>query len=307
MIYAMLGSIVFTVQNAPTALSENHRANFAEHKTIDGRPKLQALGTELTEINLSISLNYKTGGVESRYQALVAAKESQKALPLIFGWSKIKGNFVITELKERTLFSDAYGNALKREIDLVLLEFVGDTQEHPIGLALQTGANKLIGGVLPATARDVFTTLTSTVSAAIKVYKNVKRYVLTAKDVFNTIKNSPSSLLSIAYLLPSLIKSTDSLLVDIGVTATSALDVDWGEWNMFASAMSEMYFSVSDLKNYLTADKTTNPHWLENSENSINQLNNLLDEIEPVANTMTSWVIMRNDREVINDANMAHS
>ena len=65
--------------------------------------------------------------MESRYQALLAAKAKQEALALMWG-SKYKGNFVITDISSTTLFTDGKGNALAREMNISLREFVGNSQ-----------------------------------------------------------------------------------------------------------------------------------------------------------------------------------
>lgn len=87
--YFMLGNIAFEPVNL-TDFSETHSADFAEHAVLKGKPRLQAMGEKLTEFSLAIRLHHKIGGVESRYQALLAAKAKQEALALIWEPANIK-------------------------------------------------------------------------------------------------------------------------------------------------------------------------------------------------------------------------
>lgn len=80
--YFMLSNIAFEPVNL-TEFSEQHTAEFAEHAVLKGKPRLQAMGEKLNELNFALRLHHTIGGVESRYQALLEAKAKQAALALI--------------------------------------------------------------------------------------------------------------------------------------------------------------------------------------------------------------------------------
>ncbi|WP_460036609.1 phage tail protein, partial [Mannheimia haemolytica] len=98
--YFMLGNIAFEPVNL-TEFSEQHTAEFAEHAVLKGKPRLQAMGEKLNELNFSLRLHHTIGGVESRYQALLEAKAKQAALALIWG-SRYKGDYVIVDISSTT-------------------------------------------------------------------------------------------------------------------------------------------------------------------------------------------------------------
>ena len=152
MSYALLGHIAFDLLNAPTALDEKHSATYAQHDVLSGRPRLQAIGNELTELTLNLNLHYMLGSVDGRYQELILAKENQQALALVIGFNQFKGYFVIVDIQSQALYSDALGNTLAREVSVTLREFVGEQGQDILGLALQFGANSPIGALLPAGA-----------------------------------------------------------------------------------------------------------------------------------------------------------
>lgn len=146
--YLMLGTIALEPIDV-TDFSEIQAARFAEHQVLKGKPRLQAMGESLAELNLSVRLHHKIGGVERRYQALLAAKAKQDALALIWGRGKFKGNFVITDIHSNTLFTDKYGNVLCRELTINLKEYVGELKNNLLGAALNIGKGSLLGSILP--------------------------------------------------------------------------------------------------------------------------------------------------------------
>ena len=140
--YFMLGNIAFEPVNL-TDFSETHSADFAEHAVLKGKPRLQAVGEKLTELSFAIRLHHKIGGVESRYQALLSAKAKQEALALIWGAGKYKGNYVITDISSSTLFTDAKGNALAREMNISLREICRQWTKQPTGCGVKCGRKTL--------------------------------------------------------------------------------------------------------------------------------------------------------------------
>lgn len=180
--YFMLGNIAFEPVNL-TDFSETHSADFAEHAVLKGKPKLQAMGEKLTDLSFAIRLHHKIGGVESRYQLLLSAKAKQDTLALIWG-SKYKGNFVITDISSTTLFTDGKGNALAREMNINLKEFVGNGQAGLLGAALNVGGKSLLGSILPQGLVNTLSTAKRAVSRAVEIYQQGKRAV---DEVRNTV------------------------------------------------------------------------------------------------------------------------
>ena len=63
---------------------------------------------------------------------------------------------MITDISSATLFTDKFGNALAREMNITLREFVGDMDDNPLGAALNLGSNSLLGSILPEGARKLY-------------------------------------------------------------------------------------------------------------------------------------------------------
>ena len=100
--FAMLGDVRFELLSSFTDFEETHTAAYAKHEVLAGRPRLQAMGNELTEIRFSLRLHWKLGNPDTAYRGLIAAKEAQEALALVYGSGRHAGWFVISSISSRT-------------------------------------------------------------------------------------------------------------------------------------------------------------------------------------------------------------
>lgn len=107
--FAQLGDVPFELLNSFTDLEETHEAQFAKHEVLQGRPRLQAMGNALTELKFGIRLHWRLGDVDAAYKGLVAAKEAQQAVSLVYGSGRFAGWFVIERLAARTRMMDQHG------------------------------------------------------------------------------------------------------------------------------------------------------------------------------------------------------
>ncbi|EXI62230.1 hypothetical protein MHD_10305 [Mannheimia granulomatis] len=214
--YALLGNITFDLLNAPSAFDERRLASFAEHSVLAGKPKLQAMGLELTEITLQLKLHHKLGNVEQRYQSLLTAKETQEALALVLGFSQFKGHFVITEISSGILFSDLEGNALARDVSITLREFVGDSGQGLLGAALSIGGNLPLSSILPKGLSGFVSKTSELVNKGIRVYRQVRQTIGDVRDavsVMRALASNPSEALA---QLPNVLVSLGSSLSGLG-------------------------------------------------------------------------------------------
>ena len=308
--YFMLGNIAFEPVNL-TDFSETHSADFAEHAVLKGKPKLQALGEKLTDLSFAIRLHHKIGGVESRYQSLLSAKAKQEALALMWG-SKYKGNFVITDISSTTLFTDGKGNALAREMNISLKEFVGNSQQGLLGVALNVGGKSLLGSILPKGLTNTLSTVKSAVSRGVELYQQGKRAVDEVRNtvaVVRQLAHDPAS--ALAYL-PSTLANLDNALGGFGelVGMQSAFE----GVRQYLPAISEFSRDVSAVYDDLqimkqsfsraSADSEWN-NWFTPADNALAEINERLDNSANSVAKMTAWIVLREDEdvEILNDPN----
>lgn len=304
--YFMLGNIAFEPVNL-TDFSETHSADFAEHAVLKGKPRLQAMGEKLTDLSFAIRLHHKIGGVESRYQSLLSAKAKQDALALMWG-SKYKGNFVITDISSTTLFTDGKGNALAREMNISLKEFVGNGQAGLLGAALNVGGKSLLGSILPKGLTNTLSTVKSTVSRGVELYNQGKRAVDEVRNtvaVVRQLAHDPAS--ALAYL-PSALANLDNALGGFGelVGMQSAFE----GVRQYLPAISEFSRDVSAIYDDLqimkqsfsraSADSEWN-NWFTPADNALTEINERLDNSANSVAKMTAWIVLREDENVENE------
>ena len=305
--YFMLGNIAFEPVNL-TDFNETHSADFAEHAVLKGKPKLQAMGEKLADLSFAIRLHHKIGGVESRYQALLAAKAKQEALALIWGTGKYKGNYVITDISSTTLFTDAKGNALAREMNISLREFVGNGQNSLLGAALNVGGKSLLGSILPKGLTNTLSTVKSAISRGVELYNQGKRAVDEVRNtvaVVRQLAHDPAS--ALAYL-PSTLANLDNALGGFGelVGMQSAFE----GVRQYLPAISEFSRDVSAVYDDLqimkqsfsraSADSEWN-NWFTPADNALTEINERLDNSANSVAKMTAWIVLREDENVENE------
>lgn len=302
MSYALLGHIAFDLLNAPTALDERRSATFAEHEVLSGKPRLQAMGVNLTEITLNLSLHHQLGAVESRYQALIAAKESQQALALVLGFSKFKGHFVITDLSSQALFTDERGNALARDISVTLREFVGNTQVGILGAAMQLGANSLLGSLLPKGAVQLINQTKNLITKGIQVYRQVRQVVDEVRNVVTVMRTLAHDPLTALSQLPFVVESLDGSLGNLremfGLSNSfSMLTAGIGGTSNFLRDLGEVADNLNGLQSQFKQGLNDNKlgEWFDLGVKGIDDTDYLLEQMSAPVAQMSAWIVLRAD------------
>ena len=301
--YFMLGNIAFEPVNL-TDFSETHSADFAEHAVLKGKPKLQAMGEKLTDLSFAIRLHHKIGGVESRYQSLLSAKAKQDALALMWG-SKYKGNFVITDISSTTLFTDGKGNALAREMNISLREFVGNGQNSLLGAALNVGGKSLLGSILPQGLVNTLSTVKSAVSRAVEIYQQGKRAVDEVRNTVAVVRQLASDPASALAYLPSTLANLDNALGSFGdvvgmQSALAGVRDFLPVVSEFSRDVSAVYDDLQIMKQSFSrasADSEWN-NWFTPADNALTEINERLDNSANSVAKMTAWIVLREDEDV---------
>jgi phage protein U len=110
-------------------MSSTLETNFAEHALIEGKPKLQRIGTNLTAIEVSILLDVSFCEPQAEIDALNSSRESAEVMPLIMGDGRFVGNFVIQTVSDTPMHSAGNGRVLQSEVTLSLLEYANANSE----------------------------------------------------------------------------------------------------------------------------------------------------------------------------------
>lgn len=106
--FALLGEIVFEMITAPDALSSSKRWDYAQHRVVEGTPRLQWVGDSLETITIDMMFHASFTDPALQMAALAAAAADHNARPLVFGNGAYSGYFVVSAIRAvATQMSDA--------------------------------------------------------------------------------------------------------------------------------------------------------------------------------------------------------
>jgi len=121
--FAQLGSIKFDLITYFNGLDDSQKHNYAEHQTIESKPKLQFIGDELDELNIKLNFHSSFCTPENELKKLKNTSKKHEELPFILGNGKYIGKFVILEITSTTQQSDKLGNLISIESEIKLKEW----------------------------------------------------------------------------------------------------------------------------------------------------------------------------------------
>lgn len=122
--FAQLGTIKFEGIKGFEAFARKREANYAQHALIENKPRLERVGTKLTEVNLTINLHTAFCTPEEELDKLDTARQNGEVLSLVIGTGEVYGNFVITNIGETVNKTDGNGAFVGLQLEVNLLEAV---------------------------------------------------------------------------------------------------------------------------------------------------------------------------------------
>ena len=120
--YAQLGDIKFQALYGPSTLDSSIEATIAEHPLIEGKPRLQRVGTGLETFDLTIKLHVTFCDPATEIAKLRSYLESGEVLPFIGGDGTVYGTFVVKSLGRSVRQLSRIGKIVDAEISVSLLE-----------------------------------------------------------------------------------------------------------------------------------------------------------------------------------------
>ena len=157
--WALLGDVQFELLFAPEQADLTARYNYAEHPVIEGKPKVQWTGDALKERNWTIRLHSVFCDPDVVMIAIRSMAGQHQAQALSLGTGEFLGRYVITEIHELTLVTDAAGGTVSQTADIRLKEWIGQAASDS-GEAVATTDQPVAGMV---TTSDVATSGLETV------------------------------------------------------------------------------------------------------------------------------------------------
>jgi phage protein U len=121
-LFAALGEILFEVVGSPESLDSSRAYNFAEHRVIESKPRLQWVGNDLERLHSSVA----NRAIQLSQLKIVAG--AHRALPLVFGNGGFRGFFVIETIALRSQQLSADGSPIAITAALALKEWAIETE-----------------------------------------------------------------------------------------------------------------------------------------------------------------------------------
>ena len=295
--YAILGDVRFELLSSFTDFEETHAATFAKHEVLAGRPRLQAMGNELTQIRFSLRLHWKLGNPDTAYRGLIEAKEAQEALALVYGSGRFAGWYVIESLSSRTLIQDAQGRTAARELDVQLTEFVGDPNNPLPAPGVAAGKNPLLA-LLPQSVQGAVSKVAEAVETGVRIYNEVEHGVAQVQTLITqaqALKNNPLAVFDLA---------GDVLNLGGGMLGGLARLPEIGSWfGDLAGAADFLAYSgqaarqlgsgVAALQSGLASGSVGG--WLDAAAGWVAGAGDSLDNAAAGAQALTAWLAVRKD------------
>jgi phage protein U len=122
--FAVFGEIIFEVINSPQAIESFRSWKYAEHRVLEGRPRLQWVSDPLERIVLEMMFHASFTDPAAQMSALFAAASDHQARALILGTGEHLGYFVVTSLSTVSRQMTAKGNIVALTARVVLKEWV---------------------------------------------------------------------------------------------------------------------------------------------------------------------------------------
>jgi phage protein U len=129
--FAVLGEILFEVLTSPESFEAAKSYDYAEHKVVEDRPRLQWMADALEELSVDLAFHVAFTNPQTQMNALRAAASDHQARALVFGNGIHRGHYVISEIREthRQLADD--GSLFYVTVKLQLKEWVQGADFDP--------------------------------------------------------------------------------------------------------------------------------------------------------------------------------
>ena len=129
--FALLGDIVFELITAPDALVSSRTWNYAEHRVVEGLPRLQWVGDSLETITIEMMFHASFTEPALQMAALAAAASDHNARPLVFGNGDHRGYFVVSAIRAVTTQMSDAGDTIAIKARAQLTQWALDGEIDP--------------------------------------------------------------------------------------------------------------------------------------------------------------------------------
>jgi phage protein U len=136
--FCTLGDLVLQLAEAPGTFKEKYAFEFAEHPVLQGKPKLQAIGGKLDELQLEFQHHAGKSDIGFIVNRLSKMLDGAEVVTLTMGDGEYLGQFVVTDLNFDRTTTFANGTSMAATFGVSLREYVAS----PVLVAMKRPAVK---------------------------------------------------------------------------------------------------------------------------------------------------------------------
>ena len=145
--FCTIGDLALQLNEAPSTWREKTGFEYAEHQVLEGKPKLQAIGGKLDDLQLEFTLHAGTADIGFITNRLGEMRDGAEVVTVTMGDGEYLGEFVVTDLQfDRTATFDN-GTALTATVAVTL-------REHVAAAVLVTTARPAVKSGNPTKKKD---------------------------------------------------------------------------------------------------------------------------------------------------------
>ena len=138
--FAQLGSIPFQGLKGFTQFNESRSTNLAEHSRIEGKPRLQRVGSNLHELSVTVQLHASFCNPEEDFANLDDARETSEILPLILSNGVYVADYVIASIERNVQQTDAQSNIISMTLSMTLKEAYNPSPQQTLATTAKQNA-----------------------------------------------------------------------------------------------------------------------------------------------------------------------
>jgi phage protein U len=129
--FALFGEILFQTIGSPESFESHRSFNYAEHRVIGDRPRLQWLAPDLESIAIVMLFHVSFTDPAAQRDALLAAAEDHQARALVLGNGIFRGLFVIDTVATSDIQLAADGSPVAIRVSAMLREWAPGPDSNP--------------------------------------------------------------------------------------------------------------------------------------------------------------------------------
>jgi phage protein U len=126
--FAVFGEVLFQVLSSPRGFESARSWDYAEHRVVEDRPKLQWIANALETLELDFHFHASFTDPTAQLEALTAAADDHNARPLVFGNGVHRGYFIVLAIRTTSTQMSSDGRLIALTIQVSLKEWAFESQ-----------------------------------------------------------------------------------------------------------------------------------------------------------------------------------